>query len=105
SDTFIGENAQTKPGEARITAPLAGAAPASRTGPGLGNPNAKSQPGLRNPASQSQSGLGGRPPGETRLGDRPVQRGEAIDRFEDRGNVIPPGAPIARMTKSGPAPA
>jgi molecular chaperone DnaK len=106
ADSFIGENAQTKPGEARTTAPLAGAVPPSQSRPGLGgNPNAKSQPGLRNPASQSQSGIGGRPPNETRPGDRPVARGEAIDRFEDRGNVIPPGAPIARMTKSGPAPA
>jgi molecular chaperone DnaK len=75
-DTFT---EKTRPAEPKRTEPL-GTLPSPSTRP----PMTKTNPG--------------------QLGDRPVQRGESIDRFEGRGNVVAPGAPIARMTKPGVPP-
>ena len=55
-----------------------------------------------------QMGAVGPKPGSTTDsrfgGDRPVQRGGAVDRVEDKGNIVPPGAPLGRMTKQGQPP-
>jgi molecular chaperone DnaK len=81
--TFEGEWSQAGTRPEGAAAPAA--APQRRSG----------QMGAVKPGSTTDSRFGG---------DRPVQRGGAVDRVEDKGNIVPPGAPLGRMTKQGVPP-